>query len=67
MILLLVSGFGWAWQEPQFFLPLDDENQELVGELEVAPGEFEFLFTRLAYSSPGYRFGRPELVERRLS
>lgn len=58
VILLSLGGVGRAWQRLQLFLPLDDEDPELVGELEVAPGEFEFVFTRLAYSSPGYRFGR---------
>jgi hypothetical protein len=52
---LLVAGGAWAYRQSHF-LNLDDDEPEST-EPEAPASEFEYIFTRLAYSSPNYSFG----------
>jgi len=55
---LCLAGAGWALQHGSFFIPPDDELEPDTPDREPPPSQFEFAWTRLAYDSPGYQFGR---------
>jgi hypothetical protein len=57
LAFLLFAGGAWGFRQRQhLFLDLDEEPDS--AELEPPPSEFEYVFTRLAYSSPNYNFNR---------
>jgi hypothetical protein len=59
---LLLGGLGWSLQQPsRFLIPADayepDPDWE-VPTTEPDPSEYEYVWARLAYESPGYQFYR---------
>ncbi|MBI4479495.1 MAG: DUF4159 domain-containing protein [Acidobacteria bacterium] len=56
-VAMLLAGAGWAWQHGTLFIPPEDDEPD-TPDTEPPASQFEYAWTRLAYDSPGYLFGR---------
>ncbi len=59
MASLLLAAAGWALQQGRFLIPPEAYDPGPDGEVsttEPDPSQFEYVWTRLAYESPGYQF-----------
>ena len=56
-VVMLLAGAGWAWQHGTLFIPPEDDEPDTL-DTEPPASQFEYAWTRLAYDSPGYLFGR---------
>ena len=60
LFVLLAAGTGWGLQRRPLLLPPDEgeDPAAILASAETDPDQFEFVWTRLMYDSPGYQFAR---------